>query len=54
MREDDRAGTCFVQDAMRNNARSRTLPIERIYIPNDDAVTKVVVDPIFCRAVIEP
>ena len=47
VREDDRTGPRFFQDSTAHDTRPRPLPIERIHVPDDDAITKIVMDPAF-------
>ncbi len=47
MREHDRTGMRFLQDSTADDGWSRSLPIERIHIPDDDSITKIVMDPVF-------
>ncbi len=50
VRENDRAGARFPNDAARHDSRARSFPIERIHVPKDDAITKFRFDPLFSVA----
>ena len=45
VREHDRTGSRFFQNSTAHYARSRSLPVERVHIPDDDPITELVMDP---------
>lgn len=46
VREDDRSGTRLPNDSIANRSRPRSFPIQRVYIPKNDLITELVVNPL--------